>query len=209
MTTHIIAFYLAAEKLKTTLRHSWLSNSTRQESVAEHSWMMALLAMVLIPQLKQQVDQEKVFKMIVLHDLAEAVTTDLPVWEGSKNKAEKYNAELAAMNQILGHLDEKTKIELMSIWEEYEERKTFEAKFVKAIDTLDVISQHNTAPIKTWDDNDYLWQISGLQDNFFNIDESLRKIKDEIDQWSLEKVDEVHNLDKLDQIELKKKPNKK
>ena len=69
-------FLLLAERLKCELRHSWLSSS-RQESVAEHTWMMALMAMVVAPVLQQPVDLLKVLKMIVLHDIAEVIIGDI------------------------------------------------------------------------------------------------------------------------------------
>lgn len=203
--SQLLAFYREVEKLKTTLRHSWLNDGKRQESVAEHTWMMALLALVIMPQLKQKLDQTKVLKMIIIHDLAEAVTADMPIWEGVENKAVKIAAEKKAITKILAHLDEATQQELLHLWEEYEERTSPEARFVKAIDTMDVITQHNVAPLETWEDNDYLWQLSPLQNSFFDVDEFVRKVKDEIDAWSIKKVAAADNLAKLDQEELKKR----
>jgi putative hydrolases of HD superfamily len=204
----VLAFYREVEKLKTTLRHSWLNDGIRQESVAEHTWMMTLLALVLAPQLSKSLDLLKAIKMIVIHDLAEAITKDMPVWQGVKDKKEKTKQERAAIFQIFAHLGETTKKDLTETWEEYEKRSSPEAIFVKAIDTLDVIVQHNVAPLSTWDDNDYLWQLSPLQNSFFDKDEFLRKVKDEIDRWSIEKVSQAKNLHKLDQVELKKRLEK-
>lgn len=200
----ILEFYTFAEKLKSTLRHSWLSDKNRQESVAEHSWMMGLLALLMLPQIEQELDQKKVLTMIIVHDLAEAVTQDLPVWEGSKDRAAKVAEERAAIQQMFagtGEIGQK----LLEVWEEYEQRESPEAKFVKALDTFDVVVQHNCASLETWDDNDFLWQLSLLQDDFFNVDPSLRTIKDAIDEWSIEKVAKANKLDKLDQAELAKR----
>jgi putative hydrolases of HD superfamily len=204
----ILAFFKATEKLKTTLRHSWLSDGQRQESVAEHTWMMALLALVLMPHFKVKLDEQKVLTMIIVHDLAEAVTTDLPVWEGQKDKAQKYEAEKAAIAQLFGHLDPETAKNLTAVWEEYEQRQSMEAKFVKIIDTFDVVTQHNAAPLNTWDDNDYLWQLNEMQDAFFNEDVNLRQLKDELDQWSIAKVSEANALAKLDQPALARRQKK-
>lgn len=207
---HILAFYKLAEKLKATTRHSWLSDSNRQESVAEHSWMMGLLALILAPQLEHKLDLQKVLEMIILHDLAEAVTTDIPVWEGLKNKATKFAAEKQAIEGMLGVLeDEKLIAHLLAIWEEYEQRQSLEALFVKAIDTLDVVTQHNAADLSTWDDNDFLWQLSPHQDAFFNFDHYLRQVKDTLDQWSIAKVAAAGQSEKLDQVELNKRKKSK
>jgi len=202
---HVLNFYKLAEKLKSTLRHSWLSDQNRQESVAEHTWMMGMLALILLPKMKISLDELKVIKMILVHDLAEAITEDMPVWQGVENKTQKALAEKKAMASILSTLDNKTSQDLLKICEEYEDRKSPEALFVKALDTLDVIVQHNSADIKSWDDNDYLWQLSPLQDEFFDFDPFLRKIKKEIDKATIEKVEKVKKLDKLNQTELKKR----
>lgn len=203
----LLSFYQAVEKLKSTLRHSWLSNGTRQESVAEHTWMMSLLAMTILPHLQIKLDQLKVLQMITLHDLAESITQDAPVWVGMKNPTDKANREKNAMKTILSHLDPSTYNQLLSIWEEYESRTSPEAKFVKVLDTLDVISQHNAAPITTWDDNDYLWQLSPIQNKFFDFDAKVCQVKQVIDKWSINKVKAANNLSKLDQVELKKRQN--
>lgn len=200
----ILAFYREAEKLKTVLRHSFLS-SGRQESVAEHTWMMMLLAMMLMPQLDKPMDQVKVLKMIVIHDLAEAVTQDMPVWEGVDTPEKKIELERNAIEKMLASLDSKTKQAFLELWEEYEIRESFEARFVKAIDTLDVVAQHNAAAISTWDDNDYLWQLSPLQNSFFDLDPMLRQLKNELDLWTIEKVEKEGELEKLDQRELQKR----
>lgn len=202
--SQFISFYTAVEKLKATTRHSWLSTMQRQESVAEHSWMMSLLALVLLPHMEQKLDALKVLRMIIIHDLAEAVTKDMPVWQGVENKQKKLTAEATAITELLQTLDSQTRYELLELWQEYEARTTNEAKFVKALDTLDVVAQHNVASSESWDDNDYLWQLSPLQDKFFNIDEVLRKLKDEIDRWTVKKVASAGKLEKLDQTELKK-----
>lgn len=201
----ILGFYKITEKLKTTLRHSWLSDGVRQESVAEHTWMMALLAMAILPHISQKLDQTKILKMIIIHDLAEAVTEDMPVWEGVLEKQEKFEREKEAICKILGNLDTETQEDLLSLWAEYEERTSAESKFVKVIDTLDVIVQHTVSPASTWDENDYLWQLSPLQNNFFDFDAVLRKIKDEVDVWSIEKAKAAGGLHKLDQVELRKR----
>jgi putative hydrolase of HD superfamily len=93
---NLIDFYKKAEKLKTTTRHSWLSNLLRQESVAEHSWMLCLLAILFSDELDKKVDLLKVMKMVTIHDLAESVTGDIPAWEVSIRQKNKYKYEKKA-----------------------------------------------------------------------------------------------------------------
>src|SRR5579883_513093 len=80
-----------AENLKHEMRHSWLSNG-RQESVAEHTWRVAFMVILMAPYLDQAVDIEKCLKLALLHDLAEAETGDIPVFENQQQdrKQAKY-----------------------------------------------------------------------------------------------------------------------
>ena len=120
---NILDFFREAEKLKTILRHSYLS-SGRQESVAEHTWMLLLLAMTLMSKIERPLNQVKVLRMIGIHDLAEAVTRDIPVWEGAKDRGKKIELERSAMEKMLASLDSQTQHEFMTLWEEYETRES-------------------------------------------------------------------------------------
>jgi len=84
--SNLLQFYIAAEKLKTTIRHSHTSDSNRIESAAEHSWMLALIALSLFEHLETKIDQLRVLKMVLIHDLAEAVTGDIPHLKNQQGK---------------------------------------------------------------------------------------------------------------------------
>lgn len=103
----LYAFIVRAEKLKVELRHSWNSDPNRQESVAEHSWMMALLAMAIFDEIDIEVDQLKVMKMVAIHDLAEAITGDIPSF-ATEARVGKYKREQEAMRTILTDLPKHT-----------------------------------------------------------------------------------------------------
>lgn len=152
-----IDFHKKAEKLKTTMRHSWLSNSSRQESVAEHSWMLCLLALILADQIKTKVDLLKIFKMVTIHDLAEAVTGDISAHEISarNTKENKYKAEQKALKSLLSGLPKVKAREIIDLWEEMEKKETTEAKFAQSLDKIEVVMQHHIADISTWDQGDY------------------------------------------------------
>lgn len=140
-----------AENLKKELRHSWLSNG-RQESVAEHSWRLSLMVMMFASKLDQPVDVHKCLKMAVIHDLPEAITGDIPTLGDSDIHKDKYENECRAMSQIRDTLNNTLGKEWFDLWQEYEKRESYEAKFVNALDKLEVIIQHNEADIKTWTD---------------------------------------------------------
>ena len=80
MEHNILQVIALAEKLKYEMRHSWLSNG-RQESVAEHTWRMSLMAILVEPYLDQKVNIEKLLKMVIIHDLVEAEAGDIPVFD--------------------------------------------------------------------------------------------------------------------------------
>lgn len=161
-----IHFLNIAEKLKCEMRHSWLS-SGRQESVAEHSWRMGLMVMTFYPHLSQKVDLEKCLKMAILHDLAEAEVGDIPVFETQTLEAKhnKFIAEKAAMEKICALIEGPLGQELFTLWEEYESKYSYEAKFINALDKLEVFLQHVEAPLSTWTEleRDMLFQEKWLR----------------------------------------------
>lgn len=145
----IVDFAVPAEALKRELRHSWLSDG-RQESVAEHSWHMALLAILAHGRLDQPTDLLRTLKMIIVHDLAEALVGDIPAFEQGARREAKQALEAAAMDDLAGRLPAPVGAEIRALWQEYEDRRTPEARFAGALDNLEVQIQHNLAPIETW-----------------------------------------------------------
>jgi putative hydrolase of HD superfamily len=149
MSHDLLEFFALSERLKKELRHSWLSDG-RRESVAEHTWMMSLMAITLAPQLEHPVDLGHVLKLITVHDLAETKVGDIPVFERSARKDVKERAEQEAMTEI-GEMLPRTAGTLISdLWNEYEAGITMEARFARALDHLEVQMQHNLADLETW-----------------------------------------------------------
>lgn len=137
------------ENLTTEMRHSWLSNG-RQESVAEHTWLMSVAAVLMAPHLEHSVDLGHTLKLIALHDIAEAITGDIPYFEESARKNTKLADEAEAMETMRSMLPETSGKLLLELWREYEESETPEAKFARALDKLEVQHQHNLAELQTW-----------------------------------------------------------
>lgn len=157
----ILNFLHQAEKLKSVLRHSWLS-SGRRESVAEHTWRMALMAMVFYQHLekKNRVNLEKVLKMALVHDLSEVFAGDVPAWKKYRTnqqgwKKERHKKELAAIKRLTHSLPSIQQKEIVSLWKEFEALQTKEAKFVRVLDMIEGNIQHNEASLKTWNQGDY------------------------------------------------------
>ncbi|MEH2506402.1 putative hydrolase of HD superfamily [Bradyrhizobium sp. AZCC 1578] len=152
--SNILQFLALSERLKRELRHSWLSDG-RRESVAEHTWQMALIALLAYRHLEQQVEIGRVLKMILVHDLVEAIAGDVPYFEEGTRKELKVQRELAAIEEIRTKVPGETGQELFDLWHEFEARTTLEAKFSAALDHLEVQIQHNLADIKTWEPIEY------------------------------------------------------
>lgn len=138
----LFAFFKLAERLKTELRHSWTTDSSRQESVAEHTWMVLL------------------FK--------------------------------------------KTASDIFQLWEEYELKESPEAKFAYALDKFECLFQHDLADIETWDEADYRYTFIDKQDRPFDFDRFVRTLKDELDDWTYQKVEKAGFVSSIPKKNLKR-----
>lgn len=191
----ILKTFANAEKLKSVLRCAYTSGGKRKESSADHSWMTAFLAVVLFREVKLKVDQPKVLKMVIVHDLAEAIAGDSYPWD-AKKRINKRQREKNALKKIVAELPRSSAQEIFSLWREYERMDTVEAKFAKAIDKLEVLFQHNAADIKTWLPGDF--EINPYwKDEYFNIDTFLRALKDKVDLVTMNKIIRAGMLSKV------------
>ena len=129
-----LAFLARLEKLKCNTRHSWTS-SGRHESVAEHSWRLAMLAMLLRDALPE-VDMDKVLRMCLIHDVGEAVTGDIPSFQKTDANEE---TERQAIAELLSPLPDGLRGELTALFAEMDALATPEARVYKALDKLEVV----------------------------------------------------------------------
>lgn len=178
----ILNFLFIAEKLKCELRHSWTS-TMRQESVAEHSWRLCVFSWLLKGHFPDY-DMDKVLKMCLFHDLGEAVAGDIPSF--NKNQEDEKNEEIA-VSQILDMLDIGLKTELKELFTEMNEQKSKESRLYKALDKLEVVIQHNEAPIETWIELEYeLNKTYGNEEvKGFKI---LEELREEISKGTMKKI---------------------
>ena len=135
-----IAFIKELARLKDVSRTAW-TREGRQESVAEHSWRLAVFAMVLEEQL-EGVDSNKVIRMCLIHDLGEAYEGDVSATV-QVDPGEKLKTEETAVLTLLAPLPERMREKFLDLWWEYNRGETREARIAKAIDKMETILQHN------------------------------------------------------------------
>lgn len=154
----IFSFFCQAGKLKDVLRYNEKKNGTK-ESVADHSWRLALMAFSAAEELEINVDILKSIKLAIVHDIAESITGDIDavlIMEGKVSKEEKKKKEIIAMEQIKSIAPEKTGVEIYNLWDEYEKNETKEAKFIKALDKLETLMHLVESGHKTYDKPDFI-----------------------------------------------------
>ena len=144
-----ITFIKEIDKVKYIQRKTKLFNSDRCENDAEHSWHLALMAIVLAEHSDEPIDVLKVVKMVLIHDIVEIDAGDVFIYDTVKSHDNTDEERLAA-NRIFGLLPKKQAEELIAIWEEFEAGKTNEAKFAKSIDRLEPLLQNISNNGGTW-----------------------------------------------------------
>lgn len=177
-------FLSLAEKLKCNTRHSYTS-SGRRESVAEHSWRLALMA-YLVKDEFADLDIDKVIRMCLFHDMGEAVTGDIPAFEKTD---EHRRVEGRAVDGLLQELPVPYREEAAELFAEMEAMETGEAKLCKALDKLEALIQHNEADISTWIPLEYELQMTyGEKECCF--DEYVHALREQVREDSRRKIRE-------------------
>lgn len=180
--TEFLKILSVAEKLKCNTRHSWTS-SGRHESVAEHSWRLALMALLLRDEFSC-LDMDKVIHMCLIHDLGEAFTGDIPSFNKTKDDEKR---EKKVIFEWLETLPDSCREEWKALFKEMEKRETKEAKLYKALDNLEAVIQHNEADISTWLPLEYELQFTYGADKV-GFSPYLQNLKKEIDKITKEKI---------------------
>lgn len=136
-----IQFINELEKLKAVKRRNLTLDNKRPENSAEHSWHLAMMVPILAPYSKTEVDQLKVIKMLLVHDLGEIHEGDSWLYKQS-DKEEIYQNELKAFKQLITSLPTDQQSEVLDLFTEFEAQKTEEAKFAKVIDAIQPLLNH-------------------------------------------------------------------
>ncbi len=144
-----VAFIKEIDKLKYITRRTRLFNSDRHENDAEHSWHLAMMTLVLAGHSDQPIDVLKVLKMVLIHDLVEIDAGDTFIYDTTKNHVNTDEERLAAQ-QIFGRLPDAQAQDFITVWEEFEEGQTAEARFARTMDRFEPLLQNTSNQGGTW-----------------------------------------------------------
>lgn len=147
-----IAFIMELDKIKKIGRQTYLSDASRKENDAEHSWHLALMAFVFAEYANEKIDVLKTMKMVLLHDVVEIDAGDTYAYDAEGNKT-KRERELKAADRIFGLLPEEQRQEYRSLWDEFEEMETAEAKFANMLDKVQPLLLNDASGGKSWEEH--------------------------------------------------------
>lgn len=179
-----IEFMKVMEHMKDNTRHSWTSGG-RRESVAEHSWRTALMALMVKDEFPEA-DIDRVIRMCLLHDIGEAVTGDIPTFD--KTDADEAE-ERRSLQCLVDSLPAPWPEDLTALFDEMEAMETLEAKIYKALDRMEAILQHNEADISTWLPLEYQLNLT-YGDDQVQFSEYMKALRAEMRADTLRKIAE-------------------
>lgn len=147
--TQQLAFIREIDKVKSIFRKTYLVDGTRLENDAEHSWHLAVMAILLAEYALPHTDIIKTLKMVLVHDLVEIDAGDVFLYD-TKGTVQKAAKEILAAERIFGILPKDQAIEFRGLWEEFEAKETNEAKFGAALDRLQPLLHNFYTRGMTW-----------------------------------------------------------
>lgn len=142
-------FILEIDKEKQIMRQTLLSDASRFENDSEHAWHMAVMCFLLSEYSNEKIDVLKTIKMILIHDIVEIDSGDTYAYD-EVGKATQHQRELKAAQRLFHILPEDQANELYSLWIEFEEQNTPEARFAKAMDNIQPNLLNNATEGKMW-----------------------------------------------------------
>jgi len=142
-------FIIEIDKLKSVFRQSHLIDGSRNENDTEHSWHIAMMAMILAEYANGPIDVLHVIKMLLIHDVVEIDAGDTYAYD-TKGYEDKYEREIKAANRLFGLLPDDMHNELRGLWDEFEACETSEAKYANALDRVQPILLNYLSGGKAW-----------------------------------------------------------
>ncbi len=147
-----IDFIMELDKIKKIGRQTYLSDGSRKENDAEHSWHLALMCFVLADYANEPIDVLKTMKMVLLHDVIEIDAGDTYAYDAEGNKT-KRERELKAADRIFGILPEGQAREYRALWDEFEAMDTPESKFANMLDKVQPLLLNDASGGRSWEEH--------------------------------------------------------
>ncbi len=144
-----IRFILEADKVKNIFRQTYLADGNRKENDAEHSWHLALSAVLLKEHMDEDVDLTKVMIMVLIHDLVEIDAGDTYAYD-AEGAATKREREVKAADRIFGLLPDDHGTYFRMLWDEFEEYETADAKFAHLLDNFQPLLLNDASDGRSW-----------------------------------------------------------
>ena len=144
-----INFIKEVDKLKKIGRQTYLSDASRKENDAEHSWHLALMAMLLNEYAAEKVDVLRVMSMVLIHDIIEIDAGDTYAYDEAGNQT-KREREVKAADRIFNLLPKDQAVYMRELWEEFERSDTPEAKFALALDKIQPTMLNDASGGRSW-----------------------------------------------------------
>ena len=142
-------FIVEVDKAKNIFRQTYLSDGSRKENDAEHSWHLALMAFLLSEHATKEVDVLQVMKMVLIHDLVEIDAGDTYAYDASGNETKRAR-ELAAADRIFNLLPADQAAQLRALWDEFEAGESAEAKFAHTLDHSQPMLLNDASGGRSW-----------------------------------------------------------
>lgn len=180
----IVAFLTEIEKLKLVYRKAYVSDLSRHENSAEHSWHLAIGLLTVAHELDLKIDIHKALVMALIHDLCEIDAGDTPIFGPAR--ADQHAAELQCINR-LASCGLAFAPSIRDLWLEYEQQQSLESRWVKVLDRLMPFFVNLATQGKTWLDQ------SVSRSQVLKVNEPVKQQAPEIYEWMLKQIDDcVH-----------------
>jgi putative hydrolase of HD superfamily len=144
-----LTFLSEIDRLKSIIRQSPILDQSRKENSAEHSWHVAMFALLLHDYAGGSVNIERVIKMLLIHDIVEVDVGDTPI-HGASSPDQQHSLEAQAATRLFGLLPKEQGAELLALWQEFEEAQSEDALFAKALDRVQPLLANVSTGGGTW-----------------------------------------------------------
>lgn len=148
-----LAFILEADKSKQVFRQTYISDGSRKENDAEHSWHLALMCALLHEYANAPIDVAKTMTMVLIHDIIEIDAGDTYAYDDAGNET-KREREVKAADRLFGLLPDDQRNWLRGLWEEFEEGESAEARFALALDKIQPVLLNDATGGRSWQEHE-------------------------------------------------------